>query len=270
MHVISYCNGKFLDNIKLIKSFVATTTFVNCMTWLFAKEKSAVKDGFIDYEIYQTQRVLDKNLVQLQAINPSVKGMCIKPYFDADLFPLILNRPRDKFRFGRIQREDAGKYHPKTLWIHETMTAPNLKEGIFLGFNKRIEKKIGPVPKWIKTYPAGKITQEEFYLHSQAIIQPCDVNHTENLPRIGFEAMASGTILIVDKKGGWQDIVRHGKTGWLCSGEREFAYYSSRCAFEHKEREKMAVRAREHLIENWGMDAAKEGWSKFFKEVGIL
>ena len=270
MHVISYCNSKYLENLHIIKPLAASTTFVNCMTWVFDKQKVAAAKKLIDYELYQTKRVMKKNTPELLTLNPDVQSFLIKPYFNSKFFSFIKDRPRDKFRFGRIHREDAGKFHPKTLWIYDTMVSPSLKDGLILGFNKRIQKKIGTVPNWIKTYHAGGLSQDEFYKHAQAIIQPCDPKHTENLPRIGFEAMASGSILIVDNKGGWQDIVKHGKTGWLCNDERDFVYYSSRCAYEHKEREKMALQARERLEENWGIDAAKDGWAKFFMHIGVL
>ncbi|MEG1507900.1 MAG: hypothetical protein RR373_04635 [Akkermansia sp.] len=32
---------------------------------------------------------------------------------------------------------------------------------------------------------------------------------TKNWPRIGFEAMANGSVLIVDKRGGWEQMIIH-------------------------------------------------------------
>ena len=42
--------------------------------------------------------------------------------------------------------------------------------------------------------------------------------------------MASGSVLIVDNRGGWRQMVEHGKTGWLCGSERDFIYYASKSA----------------------------------------
>ncbi|MEG1937685.1 MAG: hypothetical protein RR138_01215 [Akkermansia sp.] len=41
---------------------------------------------------------------------------------------------------------------------------------------------------------------DEMLERCHIILQPTDT--TENWPRIGFEAMASGSVLIVDKRGG--------------------------------------------------------------------
>jgi len=269
-HVISYCNGRFLKHLPKIREYAATTTFVNCMTFIFSNEKRMMPH--IDYEIYQTARVMEKNFPEVQKLNPKTKGFLIKPYFNIDSFPFYENRPTDKFRFGRIHREDLSKFHPNTLWIYDTMVAPTLKSGIILGYNKAIEKKLRRrPPAWIKTYPAGGLSQTDFYKTTEVIIQCCDPKHNENLPRIAFEAMSSGTLLIVGNYGGWPDLVQHGVTGWLCENERDFVYYSSRAAYEHEERKNMIQAAHNKVTEQWGnIDAACEQWTPYFKELGLL
>lgn len=91
----------------------------------------------------------------------------------------------------------------------------------------------------------------------------CDT--LENLPRVGFEAMAAGSVLVVDNRGGWQKLVEDGVTGWLCEDDREFVYKASRCAFEHDERDEMRHRARQKLEQDWGLEASAESWEKVFK-----
>lgn len=271
-HVISYCNDKYLKNLKTIKKYALSTTFVNCMTWLFGDEKTAIKKGLIDYNLYQRQEVLDKNFPQLKELNSDFKAEVVRPYFHSEDFPFIPPSKRDykRFRFGRIHREDTGKFRSDTNWIYNTMVAPVLKEGVILGFNKNCEDKIGKPPDWIHTYSCGEISQQEFYSRVNVIIQPCDVNHTENLPRVAFEAMASGVPLIVDNRGGWTELVKHGETGWLCNDEREFVYYSSRMAYEKREYMEMIDNGLKWLRENWGEEKAKENWTKFFKKIGLL
>lgn len=84
--------------------------------------------------------------------------------------------------------------------------------------------------------PAG------LYKHCQIVLQPTDT--TENWPRVGFESMASGSVLVVDNRGGWRQMVEHGKTGWLCDHERDFIYYASKMAYEPNLRSDMAHAAR--------------------------
>ena len=56
--------------------------------------------------------------------------------------------------------------------------------------------------------------------------------------------MASGSVLIVDNRGGWRQMVEHGKTGWRCGSERDFIYYASKMACEPNLRDDMAEAAR--------------------------
>lgn len=265
MPVISFCNDIFLTDIAKIKEVAEKTIFVNCMTWLFNDEKKAHKDGLIDLFLYQSKRTQGKVNDDLKKINDNYNWKVFNSWFDDSAFPFHTTRDESKFRFGRISREDGDKYYKRSLWIYETMVAPVLKDGIILGFDNRSEKKIGTPPPWIRTYPGGGITQKEFYAHSACIIQPADT--TENWPRVGMEAMASGSLLIVDKRGGWEDMIIHGETGWLCDDERSFVYHASRAAFEVKERQVMVKNAKEFLVEELNnKEKSIENWKEIFGE----
>jgi glycosyltransferase involved in cell wall biosynthesis len=187
------------------------------------------------------------------------------PYFHAAEFPFHDERPKDKFRFGRISRADPDKFHDQQLWIYETMTAPELKEGYVLGWSQRIQRKYGREPEgYIHTYPERGLTQQGFYAACDAVIM--STKTFENLPRVAFEAMASGSVLIVDKRGGWIELVEDRVTGWLCQDAREFVYKASRCAFEKEEREQMRHAARDRLERISGFEAASRSWAKIFDE----
>jgi len=265
MHVISYCNGGFLKHLAKIKQHARSTTFSNCMTWLFDAERVAHRDGLIDYFLYQTDHARLRMQDELLAINPKFQWFNVRPYFHCDDFPFIEDRPSDCFRFGRISREDLGKYHQAQLWVYEAMVAPVLKSGMILGINDKIRAKIGTEPNWIKGFRAGGLASQQLYAHSECIIQMTDTH--ENLPRIGFEAMSSGSMLIVDDRGGWRDLVMHKQTGYLCKDQREFVYYASRAAFERQERRQMVRAARDWLDCNWGLDQAQAQWSRFFNAI---
>jgi glycosyltransferase involved in cell wall biosynthesis len=90
---------------------------------------------------------------------------------------------------------------------------------------------------------------------------------TENWPRVGFEAMASGSILVVDNRGGWRLQVKHGETGWLCNHERDFIYYASKMAYEPSLRMEMSHRARARGEVLGGRAAPMESWSQVFKAI---
>jgi len=270
MHVISYCNGEFLDNIADIRQYASRISWVNCMTWLFEKEKEAHRNGYIDTFIYQTDHAREKVQQDLININPDFNWAKIRPYFHAEDFPYHGDtRPDNKFRFGRISRDDADKFNAGQFWIYETMVAPKDKYGFVLGIKDDIRVKCGgegwKEPDWIKCFPAGGMSAQELYRHSECIIQACDTY--ENLPRVAFEAMASGSLLIVDNRGGWKEQIIHGETGYLCNDAREFVYYASRAAYETKERKQMIRNARDWLDFNWGIEKAKEEWGRFLGAV---
>ena len=143
------------------------------------------------------------------------------------------------------------------------MTAPVLKEGLIVGWDHRAQQRFGRKPdSYIRTFPEGGMSQQEFYRFCDAIIMTTDTY--ENLPRVGLEAMSSGSLLVVDDRGGWKSLVRDGETGWLCQDDREFVYKASRCAFERQEREEMRHRARDLLSQHWGFEASARSWENVF------
>lgn len=261
MHCISFCNGEFLNELPVIRKHARSISWVNCMTWNFDKEIEMHGRGLIDFHLYQTPHAFERVSLKLQALG-NYQPLFFQPYFRATDFPFQADRLTDKFRFGRISRSDPGKYNWRQMWIYETMTAPVLKEGMMLGWDQRIAEKIGQAPSYIKELREGEISQQAFYQACDAVIMTTDT--FENLPRVGFEAMSAGSVLVVDRRGGWQLQVEDGLTGWLCHDDREFVYKASRCAFEQEERREMAKRAREKLDTHWGLQAAIDSWAQVF------
>ena len=82
--------------------------------------------------------------------------------------------------------------------------------------------------------------------------------------------MASGSVLIVDNRGGWRQMVEHGKTGWLCSNERDFIYYASKMACEPNLRDAMAEAARARGLELGGLDVSLESWKEVLEAMARL
>lgn len=269
--VIAFCNSEFLESLPEIRKRTKRTVFVNCMTWLFQKEKERMAKGDIAMFLYQNEEVRQKNMPVLKTINddPAIRFMTFKAYFHNEAFPFITERDEEFFGCGRISRQDADKFAKNTLRIYEYFVAPVFKRGLFLGFGQRSEQKIGKPYKWIKTARnQNEVSQQDFYKHCKIVLQPTDT--TENWPRVGFEAMASGSVLLVDNRGGWRQMVEHGKTGWLCDHERDFIYYASKMAYEPHLREDMAEAARLRGLELGGLSASTESWEEIFEAMANL
>lgn len=269
--IIGFCNAEFLENLPAIRQRTKRTIFVNCMTWLFDKEKECMKNGEIAMFLYQNEEVREKSMPILKALNdnPSICFMTFKPYFHNASFPYISERTDEWFGCGRISRQDADKFSRNTLHIYEYFVSPVFKRGLFLGFDERSENKIGKPYDWIKTaLNQNEVSQQEFYKHCKIVLQPTDT--TENWPRVGFEAMASGSVLIVDNRGGWRQMIEHGKTGWLCEHERDFIYYASKMAYEPNLRDDIAEAARERGLLLGGMEASISSWEEVFEAINKL
>ena len=269
--VLGFCNAEFLDNLPAIRRRTRRTVFVNCMTWLFEKEKQRMAEGMIAMFLYQNEEVRRKNMPVLRSLNDSssIRFMSFRPYFHNTAFPLMQERPQDWFGCGRISRQDADKFAGNTLLVYEYFVSPVPKRGLFLGFDHRSEEKIGRPFDWIRTArDQNEVSQQEFYRHCHIVLQPSDT--TENWPRVGFEAMASGSVLVVDNRGGWRQMVEHGKTGWLCDHDRDFIYYASRMAYEPNLRADMAEAARLRGLELGGLAASVASWEEVFAAIEQL
>jgi len=264
-HCISYCNGEFLQNLVHIKKYAKTTTFINCMTWNFPKEVEGQSKGLIDFHLYQTDHQLtmvSKNLKHLGNYRP----IRFTPYFETSNYPYYFNRPNDHFRYGRISRDDPGKFNVEQLKVYNEFKSPVLKSGVILGWGKRVETKfVGQkIPDDLQLIKAGGVSAQNFYKFCDVM---CSKNDTfENLPRIAFESMSSGCVLVVDKRGGWILSVEDGKTGFLCSSTQEFVEKMSFLAHNPDKKEEMRRLARESLLLNWGLEEAMLSWENIFNE----
>jgi hypothetical protein len=263
--VFGFCSDPFLENLDAIREYSTNTVFVNCMTWLFDLELKRMTEGKIRAFLYQNDEVRCLNSFVLRSLNPgaAVNFLSFVPYFDTSQFPFHEQRTEDYFGCGRISRQDADKYSADTLLIYEYFVAPKPKRGLFLGFDQRSEAKIGQPYNWIRTAAnQTECSQQDFYQHCEIVLQPSDT--TENWPRVGLEAMASGSILIVDNRGGWRGQIEHGVTGWLCDNERDFIYYASKMAYEPELRFEMAVRARNRVDALAGPAISRQSWLEVF------
>lgn len=259
--VISFCCGEFLSNLEEINKVTDKTCFVNCMTWLFDDEKEAHSKGLLKLSIYQRDEVMrnHRKILTRNYGSPS-EFLTFTPYFHAENFKFVL-KDNPTTNLGRISRADADKFTQNNFYIWERIVSPKWKKGYVLGWNEKSQEKVGKPFDWIKTFRnQTEFPVSDFYSTVDLIVQPTDT--TENLPRIGFEAMSSGVPLVVDNRGGWRFLIEHGVTGFLCNHERDFIYWGSRLAYEDDLRWKIAEKAKNRCHENYGFEASKESWRK--------
>lgn len=265
--VMNFCGKEFLEDLPLINKHTKKTAFINCMTFLFDNEKKMHRDGLIKYSLYQRQGVLEPHKAILRNdFNSQAEFILFNPYFYHKESPNENLRVDDRFTIGRISRQDTDKFAKNTFHIWEYAVAPVLKRGLVLGYDGRSEKKTGKPPGWVQTFrDQNALSVSDFYASCDVIVQSTDT--TENLPRIGFEAMHAGIPLVVDNRGGWKHMIEHEVTGFRCNTPQEFIYWTSRLAFEPELRSEIADAAKQWAIMASGVSVAKKSWSKFFNKV---
>jgi len=263
--VINFCSKTYLDNIHVIAQKTKRTIWVNCMTFLFDKEKEDAGKNNINFYLYQREGVRDFHESELRKLGSKGQFITFKPYFDPDGYEFsVLNQ--EFTNIGRISRRDADKFSKSTLHIYEYIVSPKLKRGYFLGYDKMLQAKIGKMPDWIRGYKDHtEFSVKNFYKTIDFIVQPTETN--ENWPRVGFEAMFSGKPLLVDDRGGWKHMIEHGKSGFLCKNEREFIYWGSRLAFEPELRIEVANNALIRAKNLSSLEESTESWSQVFEKV---
>lgn len=266
--IINFCSGEFLEDLPKIHQKTKRIMWVNCMTWLFPKEMKIAREGIIRHFLYQRDEVRADHEFKLKEQHDcpdDCNFQTFLPYFYEEGYEFTLEE-HEKTNIGRISRQDPDKFDKKTLHIYEYITSPKFKAGHFLGFGDKIIKKIGVPFSWIKTYhDQTELPIRDFYRLVDFIVQP--TNTMENLPRIGFEAMHTGTPLIVDNRGGWKHLIEHGKSGFLCDDYKEFIYWGTRLAFEDNLRHDVAHAAKERVRKLSSFESSKESWQKVFERV---
>lgn len=263
--LINFCSSEFLKNLEKINERTKRVMWVNCMTYLFDLEKLKAHKRLISHYLYQRQGVRDAHKIELEKLHAKAEFVVFKPYFMQDGWEFSV-KDQEFTNIGRISRQDADKFSASTLHIYEYITSPKLKRGHFLGFDHRSQAKIGKPYAWIKTYENQNVLPvKKFYDTIDFIVQPTDT--MENLPRIGFEAMFTGKPLVVDNRGGWQHMIEHGYSGFLCNTPRDFIYWGTRLSFEPELREKIAHNALQRAKDMASFESSKESWQQVFDSV---
>lgn len=261
---ISYCNGEALKNLKEIRSYARSFTWNNHMTWCFDDEKKGIADGLIDICLYETVHQYN-NVVPILSEHGHSRHLFVSHYFDQSQFPFYQERSKNQFRVGRISRADLDKFNKWQYWIYERIISKNPVHVITLGYKPELINKCPLVnfnhPNQL-FYKPGEINQQTFYMWCDVLVMTTDT--FENLPRVGLECMSSGTILVVDNRGGWQLEVEDSKTGFLCNDQYDMALKASLLAQDIKLKNEMRRNAKAKLETEYGIKKSKQSWETIF------
>lgn len=246
--VVSMCNTKFLAAAERFRELGCKIVWVGCMNWLFPRERLHYRQcGVFDRHVFQSRFQQDQLVGQLRRFGYEDRlGSVIRGALAVEEFPFhpLAHDRGGIFTIGRISRAAADKFSPRTWQIYGKVPHP-LSVRV-LGWAEEVRARLGPPPRWAECLPAGSQVVQQFLPTLHAMVH-AGGQATENWPRVGLEAMAAGVPVVADNRGGWPEMIRHGRTGYLCDTDDQFAYCTARLAYDEEHRTQIARRARTSL-----------------------
>ena len=267
--VVSMCNTKFLAVAQPFRELGCRIVWLGCMNWLFPEERLHYrKHGVFDRYVFQSRYQRDQLVPQFRKFGyDATQGTIIRGAFDADEFPFrpLRHCPSEIFTIGRISRPVADKFSPRTWQIYQRI--PHPIRARVMGWADEVRAQLGSPPHWATCLPAGDQAPQAFLAGLHALVHTGG-QAVENWPRAVLEAMAAGVPVVAEGRGGWREMVRHGRTGYLCDDDDQFAYYAARLAYDEPHRMEMVHRARETLIaELADHQTLAIAWKRLFEDV---
>ncbi|MEN6556876.1 MAG: glycosyltransferase family 4 protein [Thermoguttaceae bacterium] len=246
--VVSFCNTRFLAAAERFRSLGCKIVWLNCMNWLFPEERLhyrrfGVFDRYVFQSLYQRGRLAGE--LAKYGYRAS-QGVVIRGALDPAAFPFRPRRraPGETFVVGRLSRPAPEKFSPHTWAIFGRMPSPRAAR--VMGWSDAVQARLGGPPPWAECLPAGAESSRRFLEKLHCLVQ-LGGSAVENWPRVGLEAMAAGVPLVVDRKGGWKEMIRHGQTGFLCETDATAVECVARLARDEPYRQAVVTQARRAL-----------------------
>lgn len=252
--VVSFCNGQFLSAAGTFHELGCRVVWVNCMNWIHPAELRLlpVFGPFAAY-VFQSghqQETLGPQLARYGA-RPSSFHRIPGPLDPAEFsYQPRPRKPGEPMVYGRLSRAAANKYSTNTWPIYQRIDYPRKRYRV-LGWAPELAASIGapPVAAGVEILAEQAEPADRFFSTLHAMLQINGVEN-ENWPRSGLEAMASGVPVIVEARGGWQEMIQHGETGFCCESDAELAHWAAHLAYDDAFRLRIAAQARQRLIDH--------------------
>ena len=248
---VSFCNGEFLKIVPALRELGCRLVWVNCMTYVFDKEREIVKShGPFDAHVFQSdfqRSMIEPELTKLDSgYRPELAHM-IRGAFDFQDWTFA-PRPHadfEEFFLGRVARADRDKWSTSTYKVYGQVSYQH-KRAILLGVTADTRQHLGSPPWWVDTLGPNAIDVPTFLSRLHCLL-PINGGARENWPRAGLEAMAAGVPVVAQRQWGWCEMIEHGVTGFLGSSDEELAHWAAVLAWDEPLRLRIAQQARERL-----------------------
>ena len=267
--VVSMCNTKFLAAAERFRELGCRIVWLGCMNWLFPQERLHYRAcGAFDRHVFQSRHQHDQLAPQLRKFGyVDARGCIIRGAFDAEEFPFrpLPHAAGEIFTIGRLSRPSADKFSSRTWEIYGRV--PHPIQARVLGWADEVRARLGRPPRWAQCLPAAAQTPQDFLATLHAMVH-VNGQAVENWPRVALEAMAAGVPVVAENRGGWREMIQHGRTGYLCDTDDQFAYYTARLAYDEAHRMQIIRQARAALeTELSDAETIWAGWRRLFRGI---
>jgi len=271
--VVSFCNQAFMENMEIFKGLNCKIIWLGCMNKLMSYEVNAFQKGlFPDLFIFQSNFQKQKIKNELKSFNyelddsfPVIHGAFIEDLFQFRPRPHFNGQP---FYVGRAARPAISKWRPDLFYLLSQVKYSLL--GIFLGIDNVVRARFGFQPIWTACLRPASIDLRIFYsmLHCFLAINS---SAKENWPRVGLEAMASGVPIVARTDGdGWNEMIEHEKTGFLCDSDSKFISTIEKLANDESLRNTIIHNAKQSLKSLVNPEMIWSQWKKVFEQFDVL
>jgi glycosyltransferase involved in cell wall biosynthesis len=219
--VVGLCCQHFVHAMPELKSLGCKTVWSPAMTTAMIYA-NPLRESPPDVVHYQSR-------YQFNALYPLYREWGVKDQilihgaFDKSLFPFrpLPHVRGEPFIVGRLARACRSKW-PRWLWavLHDVRQRGLDVRFLGMGWNRELEQYCGLPPQWAECLPENSLPAADFMARCHCLICP-NGNDVENWPRVGLEAMSAGVPLLVDDKGGWQEMLAG--SGQFCRSAADYA-----------------------------------------------
>lgn len=260
--VVSFCNDQFLRYAGTLRELSCRLAWAGCMTWPFtAEELHYQRHGPFDAYVFQSyfqRECLMPTLARYGVSSPQC--YLIRGALDAGEFPFRpkLHATGEEFVVGRISRPDPSKFHLDTWELFASIPYRPLKVRV-MGWSEQVEAKLGPPPAWAEVLAPSAEPTDQFLRSLHCLVQ-INGGSKENWPRVGLEALASGTPLVVEHAWGWREMICPDEHGLAAESAADIPRLVGRLANEPAFRSALARAGRKRLAELANPSELWERW----------
>jgi hypothetical protein len=277
--VVGMCNQHFCrtlpqdggpaDNFARLKAMGCKTIWAPCMTFIFSHEvvtwtRHGLPDGFMFQSEFQRDRFAAayKRYGYQPEQGHLIRGAFFADEFDFNPAKRVAGEP---FVIGKLARPDADKWSAHHWQVVEAVKHPD-RVAMCMGWTGKLAAKVGPPPNWAVCLAPQEVTPQEFLSQCHCLLT-LNGGAAENWPRVGLEAMAAGVPIVAQNAWGWQEMIEHNVSGFLCANDSELVYWLDYLAGTEFRRREIAEAGRVRCEELSEPGAIIEGWRRLFRFV---